>query len=593
MTPPGEARSPESTQPGGRTLAQWRHDLRTPINHLIGYSEMILEDADDLSETLTSGLQTVHAQSTLLLNALQHALAPSGEDSRSVDWNGLQSDTNSDVQRIETTIAGLLATAATDFAEHRSDLERMASAVDAFRRLLDSAAQSLEASTSSASPSPEGSTEAGPVDESTSMDDSQAVPQPGDEAPLVLVVDDQASNRDLLSRRLRRDGLRTLSAAGGAEALATLRDQPVDLVLLDVLMPDVDGYEVLRRMKREPTLAHVPVVMISALEEIQSVVRCIELGAEDYLPKPFNPVLLRARVNACLEKKKLRDREQQQTRELKEALQQLEATKDQLVMQERLASLGALTAGIAHEIKNPLNFVNNFAQLSVGLVEELREILKELDQPATDEKREEIEELLSLLETNVQRIGEHGKRADGIIAGMLLHSRGGKGDRQPTELNSLVREFAGLAHHGLRVKDPEFNVELITEFDPSVGKVDVVAQDLSRVFLNIVNNACYAANERKKDAPSGFVPEVRVTTRRQGDRVEIRIADNGKGISQANLQKIFEPFFTTKPTGSGTGLGLSISRDILVKGHQGDLRAESREGAGATFILTLPAPPVK
>ena len=188
---------------------------------------------------------------------------------------------------------------------------------------------------------------------------------------------------------------------------------------------------------------------------------------------------------------------------------------------------------------------------------------------------------------------EHGRRADGIVAGMLLHSRGGKGERQPTDLNSLVREFAGLAHHGLRIKDPAFGVELHTDFDPAVGKVEVVAQDLSRVFLNIVNNACYAADERRKTAPEGFRPEVRVRTRRIGEAVEIRIADNGAGISPANLQKIFEPFFTTKPTGSGTGLGLSISRDVVVQGHQGSMNVESQEGAGATFILTLPAPPVK
>jgi signal transduction histidine kinase len=199
-----------------------------------------------------------------------------------------------------------------------------------------------------------------------------------------------------------------------------------------------------------------------------------------------------------------------------------------------------------------------------------------------------LDDLLADLDLNVAKINEHGQRADSIVRGMLLHSRGHGGDRQPTNVNNLLDEYVKLAYHGLRAADPSFNVTIETDYDPAAGLIDAVPQDLSRVFLNIVNNACYAANDRQKSAGPAFMPTIRVSTRDLGERVEVRVRDNGTGVPAAVREKIFQPFFTTKPTGSGTGLGLSISYDIVVQGHQGELRLETEAGQFAEFVITLP-----
>lgn len=261
---------------------------------------------------------------------------------------------------------------------------------------------------------------------------------------------------------------------------------------------------------------------------------------------------------------------------------------EQLIMQEKLASLGALTAGIAHEIKNPLNFVNNFAELSVDLTKELGEDITKQQDRLDPKTLTNIQDLLKDLEHNAVKINEHGKRADSIVRGMLMHSRGKSGERMPTDINVLLDEHINLAYHGLRALDSNFNIGVETEYDKTIGQVEVVAQDLSRVFLNIVNNACYATNERKKESGDGFSPKLSVSTKNLGDKVEIRIRDNGQGIPPEIRDRIFEPFFTTKPTGKGTGLGLSLSYDIVVKQHRGEIRVDSKAGEFTEFIILLP-----
>jgi signal transduction histidine kinase len=417
---------------------------------------------------------------------------------------------------------------------------------------------------------------------------AEATAPPPASAATVLVVDDNSINRYMLAQNVTQMGHSAVQASNGREALDKLAAAPHDLVLLDIMMPEMDGYAVLDAMKADEKLRDIPVVMVSGVEEIKSVVRCIERGAEDYINKPFEAVVLRARINACLERKRLRDQQRQKTEELEKALAKLKSTQEQLVIQEKLASLGALTAGIAHEIKNPLNFVMNFAQLSGELVRELREELQKQKERLEPAVTDDMTAVLGDLEQNVGKINEHGKRADSIVKGMLAHSRGGKGERQPTDLNALLDEYVKLAYHGLRAQDISFNVALECDYDKSLKPVNVVAQDLSRVFLNIANNACYAANEKKKKVGGAFAPKVTVRTKDLGDRVEVRIRDNGDGVPQAIRDKIFNPFFTTKPTGSGTGLGLSISYDIVVQGHRGELRLDSEDGQYAEFIITLP-----
>jgi ligand-binding sensor domain-containing protein/signal transduction histidine kinase len=276
------------------------------------------------------------------------------------------------------------------------------------------------------------------------------------------------------------------------------------------------------------------------------------------------------------------------TEELQKTLTNLKDAQHQLVLSEKMASLGQLTAGIAHEIKNPLNFITNFAVLSKELAQELREELAH-EKDRVDPKRAiEITEILDNLEQNVRKIDEHGKRADSIVRGMLLHSRGKAGERQDTDLNALLSEYTNLAYHGMRAQDQSFNVKIETDFDPTIGKVSIVPQDLSRAFLNIVNNACYAANDKRKSATNGFSPTVKVSAKNLGAKVEIRIRDNGNGIPKDVMDKIFNPFFTTKPASVGTGLGLSITYDIIRQEHKGEITVNTQPGEFTEFVIVIP-----
>ncbi|ULQ52769.1 sensor histidine kinase [Flavihumibacter fluvii] len=270
-----------------------------------------------------------------------------------------------------------------------------------------------------------------------------------------------------------------------------------------------------------------------------------------------------------------------QKEELQKTVEELRATQAQLIQSEKMASLGELTAGIAHEIQNPLNFVNNFSEVNAELLEELEH---EIDKG----NLEEIRAIARDIKGNETKINHHGKRADAIVKGMLQHSRTGSGSKELTDVNDLADEYLRLAYHGLRAKDKSFNATMKTDFDTSFGLLNVVPQDLGRVILNLITNAFYAVSEKKKLQPQGYEPIVSVSTKKIKNRVEIRVADNGMGIPQKVMDKIFQPFFTTKPTGEGTGLGLSMSYDIITKGHGGELLVKTREGEFAEFIIKLP-----
>ncbi len=266
----------------------------------------------------------------------------------------------------------------------------------------------------------------------------------------------------------------------------------------------------------------------------------------------------------------------------------LRAMQNQIVVQEKLASLGSLTAGIAHEIRNPLNFVNNFSELSAELTEELFEKIENQAERLDPETSEDIAELLTDLTANLKKINQHGQRADKIVGNMLLHSRGQSGHWEATDINSLLAEYINLAYHGMRAKEPAFNITIETDYDNDIGEVDVVPQDIGRVFLNIISNACYAAYKKKQEIGEVFSPLLDVKTRNLGEAIEIRIRDNGSGIKPEVLDKIFNPFFTTKPPAEGTGLGLSISQDVIVQQHRGELKVETEVGKYTEFIITLP-----
>jgi GAF domain-containing protein len=277
---------------------------------------------------------------------------------------------------------------------------------------------------------------------------------------------------------------------------------------------------------------------------------------------------------------------QQRTRELSKSLDDLRTAQDRLVQTEKLASLGQLTAGIAHEIKNPLNFVNNFSALSSELTDELNDVLKQA--PLTDKLREEVDELTGLLKDNLQKVVQHGKRADSIVKNMLLHSREGSGDHRPADINALVDESLNLAYHGARAEKSQFNVTLQRDFDPNAGMIEVFPQEITRVLLNLISNGFYAVTKRKAENGSGFEPSVIASTRDRGEHVEIRIRDNGTGIPPDVKEKMFNPFFTTKPAGEGTGLGLSMSYDIIVKQHGGTIDVATQPGQFTEFTIVLP-----
>ena len=265
---------------------------------------------------------------------------------------------------------------------------------------------------------------------------------------------------------------------------------------------------------------------------------------------------------------------------LESALTDLKSTQAQLIQSEKLASLGELTAGIAHEIQNPLNFVNNFSEVNSELITEMR---KEI----TNGNLEEIQSLAIHMEENEKKILIHGKRADAIVKAMLLHSRSSSGVKQPTDLNNLANEYLKLSYHGLLARDNSFNIELKTDFEKNLDQVNIIPQDIGRVLLNLYNNAFYAVSEKKNKMGNGYEPTVTVSTGRTDHKIVVRVRDNGNGIPSNLLDKIFQPFFTTKPTGQGTGLGLSLSYDII-KAHGGELKVDSKEGEGAEFLVLIP-----
>ena len=265
---------------------------------------------------------------------------------------------------------------------------------------------------------------------------------------------------------------------------------------------------------------------------------------------------------------------------VEKTLVELKATQSQLIQSEKMASLGELTAGIAHEIRNPLNFVNNFSEINSELISDMKE---EINKGNYDE----VILLANDIEENEQKINHHGKRADAIVKGMLQHSRKNSGQKESTDINALINEYVRLSYHGLKAKDKSFNADMKTDFDTSLGKINVIPQDIGMVLLNLINNAFYAVSDKKRNAGENYQPVVSVQTKKLDGEIEIIVKDNGNGIPQKVIDKIFQPFFTTKPTGEGTGLGLSLSYDII-KAHGGAIKVQTKEGEGCEFIIHFP-----
>jgi signal transduction histidine kinase len=408
------------------------------------------------------------------------------------------------------------------------------------------------------------------------------------------------ANRSQLSRKMGENFYRVALHGFPENAIAGMKNVPVDL----------NSDAVVARALRTCTAVHVPDVTIepnypgtpaSAFGGVRTVLSVPmvrekkPIGAftiSRTVVEPFSESQVELikvfadQAVIAISNVELFEQIQERTRELSQSLDDLRTAQDRLIQTEKLASLGQLTAGIAHEIKNPLNLVNNFAALSVELTDELNEALKQAT--LADRLRAEVDELTGFLKDNLAKVVQHGKRADSIVKNMLLHSRERSGEHRPADINALVDESLNLAYHGARAEKPQFNVTLQRNFDPEAGMVDVFPQEITRVFLNLLSNGFYAVTKRKADNGTGFEPVVSAMTKGRSDGVEIRIRDNGTGIPPDVKEKMFNPFFTTKPAGEGTGLGLSMSYDIIVKQHGGTIDVETVPEEFTEFRIVLP-----
>ncbi|MCP4112511.1 MAG: response regulator [Desulfobacteraceae bacterium] len=452
--------------------------------------------------------------------------------------------------------------------------------------------------------------------------------------PVILCVDDEnfilTSLRDQLTHHLGNEYTIEI-AESGEEALELLEELleegiEIPLIISDQIMPGIKGDELLIKIHgRYPNALKIFLTGQANAAAVGNAVNNANLYR--YIAKPWDEADLKLTVtkalysytrdkqiseqNKLLEKlyaqaqKEIAERKRvesllaeanqtleqkvkERTKELSRTLDDLKATQSQLIIQEKMASLGMLTSGIAHEIKNPLNFINSFSALSVDLTRELKELIDSQKNNLSPEMIEMIDAFLTDLQSNAASINEEGRRADSIIRSMLTHSLKTDGQPRETDLNSLLGEAVNLACHSMRGKDAYFDISIETDYAPDLEPLQIIPQDISRVFVNLVNNAYYATREKKKTLEDSYIPVLKVRTMNREKHTEIRIRDNGTGIPQNLLPEIFNPFFTTKPSGEGAGLGLSISYDIVVQGHRGTISVDTFEGEYTEFIISLP-----
>lgn len=409
-----------------------------------------------------------------------------------------------------------------------------------------------------------------------------------EESEFILIVDDVPTNLLVLSRLLQSARLKFRVASNGENAINIVKQEQPVMILLDVQMPGIDGFETCHLLKANPDTQKIPIIFMTGMSNPRDKVKGLSLGAVDYITKPFESEEVLARVMVHLKLHSLTKTLERQNQQLSATLEQLKAAQKQIIAQEKLASLGALTAGVAHELRNPLNFVENYAEGSVELIEEVIAEIDGSSQPWSAETFEEIKYLLNEVRENSVAIDRQSKRASNIIGSMMQHARTEGSQAQPTDLNALLAQALQLAYHSRRASDHNFNIKISTDYDESIGQLSLVSADLLRAFINIIENACYAVGAKQKQVLSAFTPRLWIKTINQGEKVEIRIRDNGIGIAPDICDRIFNPFFTTKPTGDGTGLGLSLTHDIIVGQHRGSIQVESQLGEMTEFILILP-----
>jgi signal transduction histidine kinase len=436
---------------------------------------------------------------------------------------------------------------------------------------------------------------------------------------LILIVDDTPINLDVISDALIDAGFEVAIATSGERMFKQLQWSVPDLILLDVRMPIMNGFEVCQRLKSMESFKEIPIIFMTSLSDMESKTKGFELGAVDYVTKPFQEVEVLARIKTHLQlrrlTKNLEHQVWQRTVDLEKANQQLaeysltlenrveertaalREAQERVIAQEKLASLGTLTAGVAHELRNPLNFVKNYAEGSIGLAQDLFEILQPTIHSIEFAKAQHVQTLIADLQENATTICRHSMRADAIITSMMQHAHTDN-ERPKVQLilvNDLLKEAVKLSCYNRQMQDSNFQIKICTDYALDVGKIEAIASNLMRAFINLIDNAYDALHFKHSELASdnhqydeGYTPTLRISTKLVDNHVEIRIHDNGCGIEPQIKSKILDPFFTTKPPGSGTGLGLSLTHDILVKQHHGSIAITSKSGEFTEIVVTLP-----
>ncbi|MBN2737228.1 MAG: hybrid sensor histidine kinase/response regulator [Spirochaetales bacterium] len=386
----------------------------------------------------------------------------------------------------------------------------------------------------------------------------------------ILIVDDTAENRKLLTSLIREHTpYKIVVSKGGThliDKLDEIKSNPPDLILLDILMPDVNGYEISKILKEDSKTKDIPIIFLTALNDIESKQKAFEAGGVDYLSKPFNRYELLSRIKVHLE---------------------LRASQEQLVQSSKMEALGKLTSGLAHELKNPLNFIYNFSQLNLQSIEEIQKILSEQSSWKSSEAYNEISELISDLEDNAKEINENSKRINSLLESMLNTGRDIYSIESETDINSILKESFLFSFNYFNVKHPDLEIELTEKYDTNLPKLNIPKGDISRVFINLINNAFYMLNQ-KAQTSKDYKPQISLTSARDENNVLIQIKDNGPGIKAEDQSKIFDPFFTTKPPGEGTGLGLKLCYEIIVEQLGGEISFTTEEGEFTSFLIKLP-----
>jgi signal transduction histidine kinase len=419
---------------------------------------------------------------------------------------------------------------------------------------------------------------------------------------LILVVDDTPINLSILSDSLKKAGFQVSVETDGESAIEQVAYNPPDLILLDVIMPGMDGFETCLKLKSNPETKDIPIIFMTALAESTDKVKGLSIGAVDYIIKPFQQEEVIARVQTHLKLRKLSLTLESQNQKLREeikkkietekqlnnTLEQLKKIQQQIIAQEKLASLGSLTAGIAHELRNPLNFINNFAEVSLNFSHRILTEIDSISNLIPSSKLKIIKTLIDYLQQSSESIYQQGKQADCIIRSMLLHARGDTGKFERVDINQLIEENLQLCIKTFKTSLPPINLQIDSNYDPTIGKVMLNPQSFSRGIINILNNAVDELYSHHKKLGEYFIPKLSIATSKLIDTIEITVKDNGSGIPPTILNRVFEPFFTTKLPGEGTGLGLSIAYDIIVNEHQGNITIDSHIGEYTKFIINLP-----